>query len=208
MTKQPLDDGETEKALTDYQEGMRLSDGVRAAAGMRTLHSLEGSNLELMALMFRQNQSLDRLFLYFLKFVLKNDSPKDCPLPGNASALMVALISGDAMAVTEGLSDVDMLEGDDLELLAKMLENSDHPCPYSLGFVQRRRGPPVDPLAIKARWFTIYNKFKKIPAYRETGRQKLRKELIDDALNDIRGQSDVSRSLLYEILKYFRHPRK
>jgi hypothetical protein len=208
MTKQPVYDGEIEKALTDYQEGMRLDDGVRAAGGMRLLQSLEGSDLELMAKMLGQDPNLDKLFLYYLKFVLKRDGSKDYSLTGNASALMVALAAGDGIAVTKVLSDVEMLKGDDLELLAKMLENSDHSFPYSLGFVQRRTGPPVDPLATKARWFKIHETYKKIPETIEAKDAAPKKKQRRAIIREVMVATGSSRSLIQEVLKYFKQFRK
>ena len=76
-----------------------------------------------------------------------------------------------------------------------------------LSFIQRKTGPPVDPLAIKARWYAIYRKFKKIPEYKDTGKKKSKKELIGEALNALHPTTNVSRSLLYVILKYFRHTK-
>jgi hypothetical protein len=193
--------------VTDYQEGMRLKDPVRAAAGMRMLQSLEGSNLELMAQMFGQDLSLSDLNLYFLEFVQPLDTTGfNHPLCKVNASLLTALAAGDAKAVSSALVQMGKIEDDDLKILATMIEKADEN--HCLRFVQRRTGPSVDPLSIKARWFMIYSKFKKIPAYKETGEKKLRKELIGDALDSLKSTTEVSRSLLYEILKYFNHSKK
>jgi hypothetical protein len=208
MTEQSPDDGEIEKALADYQEGMRLKDGVRAAAGMRMLQSLEGSNVDLVAQMFGQDPSLDRLFLYYLELSKKTEGSNYSPPTGNASPFVVALATGDAIKVTKALSEMDMLKGDDLELLAKMLENSDHSLLYSLGFVQRRTGPPVDPLATKARWFKIHEFYKSVPktiATKDAAPKKRRRKAI---IGEVMDHSGFSRSSIQEILKYFNHFKK
>jgi hypothetical protein len=203
MAKQPLDDGGIEKALTDYQEGMRLKDGVRTAAGMRMLQSLEGSNLDLMSQMLGQDPNLDGLFIYYLKFFENNAGPKCHSLPGDASAFLVALAAGDAIAVTKALSKMKTLKGDDLEILALLLENSDHFYPYALGFVQRRTGPPVDPLAKMAKWFKIYEVYRKVPKtitpQNAAPKKRPRKAIIGEVID----KTGFSKSLILQIVKYF-----
>jgi hypothetical protein len=202
--QQSPDDGDIEKALTDYQEGMRLGDGIRAAAGMRSLQSLEGPNLELLIQMFRKDSNLSKYDLYFLKFDKPQDAVSTLPFIRNET-LLAAFATGDAEATANAVVNMGKLEGGDLELLAKMIEAHEPLGLPSISFIQRKTGPPVDPLAIKARWLTVYNKFKKIPEYKDTGEKKQRKELVGVFLQST---THVSRSLLYEILEYFKHPKK
>jgi hypothetical protein len=204
MTKQPLDEGETEKALTDYQEGMRLKDGVRAAAGMRMLQSLEGSNLELMAQMFRQDPSLSNLYLYYLEFSKpKGDASLDSPPPNLNAALVAAIAAGDGEATSSALVKMGKVESGELELLAKMVEAEENHGPNPIRFVQRRTGPFVDDLATKAKWFTIKNVYKK--AFKAG---KMKKITIGQVQDHFEGRKGFGRSSIYEALKYFDYFKK
>jgi hypothetical protein len=199
MTEQSPDDGEIEKALTDYQEGMRLRDGVRAANGMRTLQSLEGSNLDLMARMFGQDPSLSSLFLYYLEFSKpKGDAGFDPP-----PSLVAAITARDAKATSSALVKMGKVEGGDLELLAKMLEADENHGTHPIRFVQRRTGPFVDDLKTKAKWFTINNVFKKVL---KPGMMK--KVAIGQVQDHFEGKKGFGRSSIYEALKYFDYFKK
>jgi hypothetical protein len=129
-------------------------------------------------------------------------------LPRDASAFLVALAAGDAIAVNNALSQMETLKGDDLEILTLLLENSDHFFPYALGFVQRRTGPPVDPLAKMAKWFKIYEVYKKVPntitPKNAAPKKRPRKAIIGEEMD----KTGLSRSLILQIVNYFDHFKK
>jgi len=163
MTEHSHDDGEIEKALTDYQEGLRLRDGLRAADGLRKMKILDGANLELMVQMFRQDSSLSSLYLCWLDFSKTecDAGPGSIPLNPNAT-LAVAIAAGDAEGISNALAEIGTVEGRELELLADMLEAKESCGAYTIRFVQRRTGPFVDDLELKAKLFEINNIFKKL----------------------------------------------
>lgn len=202
MTEPPLDDEEIQQALTEYYDGMRLRDGVRASKGMRLLKAIDGANLELLIQMFGHDPKLGFQCLYFLDFGQPLGTAEFCePHWKLNSSLLAAFVAGDAEKVSVVLAEMGKIEGDDLKLLAKFIEEAgENNC---LRFVQRRTGPAVDPLAVKARWFALYNQFRKIPTYKEDGEKKLRKQLIGEAADYFM----ISRSLLYSVLRYFHHPK-
>jgi hypothetical protein len=204
MTEQSPEDGETEKALTDYQEGMRLRDGVRAADGMRMLKSLDGKNLELMARMFRQDPSLSSLYLHYLDFSKTKGDAGPGSLPSKLNATLVAALAvGDAKAVSNALVEMGKVEDGDLELLANMIEAKESQGPYSIGFVQRRTGPFVDDLKIKAKWFTISNVFKKVF---EPGMMK--KVAMGHVEDHFKGKKGFGKSSIHKARAYFDYFKK
>jgi hypothetical protein len=153
MTEQSLDDEEIEQALTDYHEGMRLRDGVRAANGMRLLKGLDGENLELLIQMLGHDAELSFPYLFFLEVQPLGTGEAGLAHCKMNSSLLTAFVAGDAEKVSGVLVEMSKIEGDDLRLLAKMIEEAgEDTC---LQFVQRRTGPFIDPLKVKARWFAL-----------------------------------------------------
>jgi hypothetical protein len=152
--------------------------------------------------MFGHDPELSFPYLYFLEVQPLGTAgfgPAHCKVN---SSLLTAFVAGDADKVSSVLVEMAKIEGDDLRLLAKMIEEAGED--NYLQFIQRRTGPFIDPLKVKARWFALYNQFRGIPTYKEDGDKKLRKQLIGEAADFLK----VSRSLLYEILRYFHHPKE
>lgn len=195
MVEQSDEDAENEKALSDYQEGIRLGCGVRASAGMRRLGCLDGANLELLVQMFGQDPDLSDLFSYHFRFLKVNSGSESNALPANLNpSLKAAIAAGDVTAVSEALKDISKLGGSELSLVAKLVEDKEPFLSYSLRFAQRRTGPPVDELAMKANWFKINRAYNQ--AQEKTGYAKV-------AVGEVMDLFSVGRSTVYKAIKYF-----